>query len=564
MFHLCKNKSQSMETKTTFKALDCIENIYNLSKDSQLNETFFEAAKGDLALLSPYLQLTDIETVLFANAFAMWFDTSSFTEVFEYFGMTKFQVLKYRESIEMLYSRNLLMNKNSRQKQISNYELSQNLINRISKNQVIKYSKVELSTASNTFVDVLEEFDKASDQFDQRIISRLDFEDFMETICEENLSMPMFREIRNYHLDSFETFFFLDVIWDAISNGNNDFNTDVQYTVEEFYSQKSQSLRQMKKIISKELKLSKLDLIEISSQDLINRPQAKLSKKALDLLRIHQDVVIDTISGNHSKLLQPNDIPQKKLFFNEAETAQLNQISSILDEKKFNQMQVRLKEKAMPIGVTAIFHGIPGTGKTESVYQIAKETGRSIFKVDISETKSMWFGESQKLVKKIFTQYHEMKRAEELCPILLFNEADAIIGKRKSAGSSNTADTENAIQNIILEEMEKFDGILFATTNLVENMDAAFERRFLFKVKFEQPSEENAAKIWREKLPFLTEKESLKLAENYHFSGGEMENIARKCTMKELLNEEKITFKSIEQLCSQEKWNSKTGNKIGF
>ena len=553
-----------METKVTFKAIDCIENIYNLSKDSHLSESFFEAAKSDLALLSPYLQLNDIETVLFANAFAMWFDTSSFTEVFEYFGMTKFQVLKYRESIEMLYSRNLLMNKNSRQKQISSYELSQNLINRISKNQDIKYSKVEFSTAPQTFVDVLEEFDKTSDQFDQRIISRLDFEDFIETMCEENLSMPMFREIRNYHLDAFETYFFLDVIWDAISNENNDFNTDIQFTVDGFYSQKSQSLRQMKKIMNKELKLSKLDLIEISSQELINRPQAKLSKKAINLLREHQDVVIDTISGNYSKLLQPKDIPYKKLFFNEVENTQLRQISHILGERKFKEMQIRLKEKSMPIGITAIFHGVPGTGKTESVYQIAKETVRSIYKVDISETKSMWFGESQKLIKKIFTQYKEMKRSEELCPILLFNEADALIGKRKSAGSSTIADTENAIQNIILEEMEKFDGILFATTNLVENMDAAFERRFLFKVKFGQPSKENAAKIWREKLPFLTEKESLKLAENYNFSGGEMENIARKVMMQELLQEDKLIFKSIEKLCSQEKWSSKTGNKIGF
>ena len=176
----------------------------------------------------------------------------------------------------------------------------------------------------------------------------------------------------------------------------------------------------------------------------------------------------------------------------------------------------------------------------------------------------MWFGESQKLVKKIFTQYEEMKRTEELCPILLFNEADAVIGKRKSAGSSNVADTENAIQNIILEEMEKFDGILFATTNLVDNMDAAFERRFLFKVKFGQPSRENAAKIWREKLPVLTQKESLKLSQTYDFSGGEMENITRKFTMQELLTEEKLTFNSIEKLCSLEKWSGETTGKIGF
>ena len=74
-------------------------------------------------------------------------------------------------------------------------------------------------------------------------------------------------------------------------------------------------------------------------------------------------------------------------------------------DDKFKKMQLRLKEKSMPIGITAILHGVPGTGKTESVYQLAKESGRNIFKVDISETKSMWFGESQKLVKKIFTEY---------------------------------------------------------------------------------------------------------------------------------------------------------------
>ncbi|WP_373708565.1 ATP-binding protein [Kaistella sp.] len=258
------------------------------------------------------------------------------------------------------------------------------------------------------------------------------------------------------------------------------------------------------------------------------------------------------------------NIPLKKLFLNKNEEGQLTQISHILKENQFKEMQVRLKERAMPLGITALFHGVPGTGKTESVYQLAKESSRNIFKVDISETKSMWFGESQKLVKKIFTEYADMKRNEELCPILLFNEADAIIGKRKSAGSSNVADTENAIQNIILEEMENFEGILFATTNLVENMDAAFERRFLFKVKFAQPSSENSAKIWREKLPQLSDKESKILAETYSFSGGEMENIARKCAMEEVLSDEKPIFQEIKNLCKNEKWSVEKKGKIGF
>jgi SpoVK/Ycf46/Vps4 family AAA+-type ATPase len=215
--------------------------------------------------------------------------------------------------------------------------------------------------------------------------------------------------------------------------------------------------------------------------------------------------------------------------------------------------------------MVVLLHGLPGTGKTETVYQLAKQTQRNIYKVDISETKSMWFGESQKLIKKVFNDYHQMMKTESDCPILLFNEADGIISKRKELGNSNTAETENAIQNIILEEMENFEGILFATTNLVKNMDAAFERRFLFKLQFDQPSLENAAKIWKNKLPFLTEDEARRLAERFPFSGGEIENITRKCVMNDLLTGSEIRFQQVVEFCKQEKWTDKKNvNKIGF
>ena len=113
--------------------------------------------------------------------------------------------------------------------------------------------------------------------------------------------------------------------------------------------------------------------------------------------------------------------------------------------------------------------------------------------------------------------------------------------------------------------MENFEGILFATTNLLKNMDAAFERRFLFKVQFDQPSLENAAKIWKSKLPFLTEDEARRLAERFPFSGGEIENITRKCVMNDLLTGSEITFQQVVEFCKQEKWTDKKNvNKIGF
>ena len=553
-----------METKENFNAMECIETIYQFSNDSKLQPPLFEAAEREIKLLATHLRLNDIETVLFANAFVLWFENSCFSEVFEYFGLSKFQVLKYRESIEVLYSRNLLMNKNSRKKQITKFELSQNIINSISKNEGIPYSQVEESIDKKNLVDLLEEFDGVSDQFDGELISHHDFADYISALCTENISMPIFREIKNFKLDPFETYFFLDMIWDAVSSGDNNFNTYIQTTVNGYFTRKSQAMKFQKLILNKETKLSKLNLIEISEENFQDRNKAKLTRKVVDFLKDNEDLMIDDISKDHSKLLKAKDISAKTLFYNPAENIQIEQISNVLQDDKFKEMQRRLKEKAMPIGITAILHGVPGTGKTESVFQLAKQSGRNIFKVDISETKSMWFGESQKLVKKIFTEYEEMKRNEELCPILLFNEADAIIGKRKSAGSSNVADTENAIQNIILEEMENFDGILFATTNLVENMDAAFERRFLFKVKFEQPSTENSAKIWQEKLPILAKKESQILAEKFRFSGGEMENIARKCAMQEIMQGDILNFTDIEGLCKNEKWNGEEKRKIGF
>jgi SpoVK/Ycf46/Vps4 family AAA+-type ATPase len=128
---------------------------------------------------------------------------------------------------------------------------------------------------------------------------------------------------------------------------------------------------------------------------------------------------------------------------------------------------------------------------------LAIDTNREIMKVEISQSKSMWFGESEKIIKRIFTDYKAFAKESKQTPILLFNEADAILSKRNAAGSSNVAQTENAIQNILLEEFENFEGILIATTNLASNLDTAFERRFLYKVQFQKPSVNIRAKIWK-------------------------------------------------------------------
>ena len=150
-------------------------------------------------------------------------------------------------------------------------------------------------------------------------------------------------------------------------------------------------------------------------------------------------------------------------------------------------------------------------------------------------------------------------------PILLFNECDAVFSKRKDVNSSNTAQVENSIQNIILEEMENLNGILIATTNLVDNLDPAFERRFLFKIHFENPSVEAKKAIWRYKLPWLTPDKASQLAESYNLSGGEIDNIVRKAQMKEIVSGTRPTFTDITEMCKVEKLNThQSSRRMGF
>ena len=259
----------------------------------------------------------------------------------------------------------------------------------------------------------------------------------------------------------------------------------------------------------------------------------------------------------------PEKIAELKLYFSTETRSQLDLLEKCLEERNYVSLRKRLEERCMQRGIAALLYGPPGTGKTESVMQIAKATGRAIYHVDISSTKSCWFGESEKLIKAVFKKYEDICEHSELRPILLFNEADGIFSKRKDSDSSNVAQTENTIQNIILEEMERLDGILVATTNMADNLDGAFERRFLFKVKFEKPTVEARKSIWLSKMPSLADEEAQALAAAFSFSGGEIDNIVRKATIMEVLDGKGPDLQEIRRLCREEKMHGESV-RIGF
>jgi SpoVK/Ycf46/Vps4 family AAA+-type ATPase len=197
--------------------------------------------------------------------------------------------------------------------------------------------------------------------------------------------------------------------------------------------------------------------------------------------------------------------------------------------------------------------------------QLARQTGRDIMQVNISQIKSCWVGESEKNIKQLFDTYRAKVKDSTIAPILLFNEADAIIGERMEGAKSAVNKMENSIQNIILQEMETLDGILIATTNLAQNMDKAFERRFLYKIKFEKPTIEARVSMWHEMIPSLNKEQCHALASKYDFSGGQIENIARHYTIGKILHGESTNVvEEISSYCDNERLETKEKRRIGF
>lgn len=308
-------------------------------------------------------------------------------------------------------------------------------------------------------------------------------------------------------------------------------------------------------------------LVEFSCQNGVADTSCfSLTQKARNelLASINLTVKEEKLSG----VIQADCIAAKELYYTAKVGKQVNKLHSFLDQEKYKVLVERMKERYNRCGLTCLMYGGPGTGKTETVYQLARQTGRDVMAIEVPQIKSKWVGDSEKNIKAVFDKYRAIVARTKVAPILLFNEADAIIGIRKSGAQNAVDKMENSIQNIILQEMETLNGIMIATTNLSENLDSAFERRFLYKIEFERPDADVREHIWHAMLPELDDNECKTLAEGFDFSGGQIENVARKYAIDGILGdlEQKDRLTELTTLCSEERINDTVAERrrVGF
>ncbi len=323
--------------------------------------------------------------------------------------------------------------------------------------------------------------------------------------------------------------------------------------------------------VNNKLKIMKDKVIElVKDSNLLSDPEFKLSEKTI------RKLFASSAKKKNSKNFNSTVLDFKKyssikgnIFLNKKNEDDIALIENSINYKNFNRVKKELKNSGFRSGFVALFYGEAGTGKTASAHILSTKTKRHILQVDISRIQDMWVGNSEKNMKKIFEDYRRAKKEFKREPILLFNEADALIGKRINVTRSVDR-MNNTMQNILLEELEHFEGIFIATTNLIENMDNAFSRRFLFKIEFEKPDKNARKLIWKDKLKNLKDNQYGKLSE-YNLTGAQIENISKKHLLNSVFKKSKsglsnLTNQDLKHLIDEEiKFKKQKGQQsIGF
>ena len=537
--------------------LDHIEKIVDISKEHGLDRCLAKA-KVHLEYVSGKLDISFLQAMLFSH-FAEkgmdgFVDLGSIAEAVK---CSKIRIIKHINDCEKLEEKKLLQCRRNNNRDNVFYRVPRRVMESLSKND-------EFCPETRENLDIKEFFGHLERIFEERENDELTCKAMRGELFEllnQNMHLQFCKKLKSYELCGDDTMLFLCFCHLCYNNSDDNIGS---HDIEFLYDAKPEFRMERDSLSDGSHALILARFIEYTNSDgFVNNESWKVSDMAKKELLCE----LNLRSRNYKKnLILFDNIKTKRMFYNQRETKAIEKLGQLLQEDSFGRIQERLDRKGMRKGFACLFSGPPGTGKTETAYQIARMTRRNIMAVDISQVKSMWYGESEKRIKDIFDGYRVAMEHSKIAPILLFNEADAIIGKRKENSVADRAvdQTENTIQNIILQEMESLSGIMIATTNLAQNMDHAFQRRFLYKIVFDKPSPESRREIWLSMLPELGAEDAAELSRKFELSGGQIENVARKCEVDDILDGSGLLPDTLARYCADELQNGTSSKVLGF
>ncbi len=555
--HSCAQKGKSLSESIKFPTLlEAIERVVELSKDSKMSNDFLQNASLEIGLIADSYGITEQQAVLFCICMERGPRKVDYDDFARHLDLSNIRVLSYASDVDALMRRRLIRYRNVHDE--DSFDVNQSVIKALKRNEVYQLPTLTGLDCN----DLFEQLNMLFDDLDNDAITPEDLFAELEELFANNPQISMVQQLNELRISGDNLLLLLLFCHLLINKDDNDIRFGQMECV---FSDKSDFSRVKGELRRAEHRLMRHNLIEHRSVDGIADTNSYcLTAHAKRTLLA--EMKLCSAEEKIADVLCHKTLTEKPLFYAETIEHQVSELSTFFLPERYNEIRERMQQRGFRHGFSCLFYGRPGTGKTETVYQLARQTGRDILVVDVPQIKSKWVGDSEKNIKALFDRYRELVRRSEVAPILLFNEADAIIGIRKNGATNAVDKMENTIQNIILQEMESLDGILIATTNLADNLDTAFERRFLYKIRFDKPDASVRSLIWKQMIPELSTTDAATLATVFDFSGGQIENIARKHAIHAVLHgEPESLLRTLQDYCATEKLESKSVVKrIGF
>lgn len=544
--------------------IQSFEKVYDRLKDSRLSEQVLSDLQSDLEKISQFVGCSHQAAALLATLVIMNMEehTAGTGELLKYLGLRTSSETRIRQYLQPLEKRNLLnfRHNNSFSFYRTNIELPAWLFEAIIQNDREKLKTKAIDDA----IGFLQHYDNMLTERKCGRVSEAELFDWQASFIQSHQHIRFVDWLCKLRLSGGETACFLYCCLKTLEDENS---IDVDDLLKDIFSNLAERYAFKKSLRSGVSRLMKENLLELDDVFISAFSFVTLSEKALSqLMDSDAGLLKKDFVPKFGALLTAENIIQKKLAYNESLRQRIEQLGRLLQDEQIRKIQQKLIENGMTPGFTILLYGAPGTGKTETALQLARQSGRHLLQVEASKIRSMWVGETEKNIRKVFSEYREATRRFEPCPVLLFNEADAILGKRQQV-RQRTDQMENTLQNIILEELESFEGIFIATTNLTVNLDPAFERRLLYKLSFEKPDAAARLQIWKEKFPNFSATQLDTISLDHELTGGQIENIRKKSFIDSLLQpdltvDEKLLLKLIEEELQMNKGRER--RVIGF
>ena len=493
--------------------LNAIEQIVSVAHDSAMSQEMFETIERPLNYLCERMELETEQALLFAIFVNMYYDNQiTQVDIGRFLDITPLRLLRLVSNIDPLISRGLICESAEYNKNF--YYVPYSTIEAVKQNNVPSRPNRENLSLEEWF----EELEKIVQDRKNDDIYFHGMQIEIDNLVSSSPELDFVQQLKAMKLNKNDVVIFLTCCNILVNEGLREIRLN---DILDIFDNKMMYARVKRQLTGGKSDLLTKGLLQLlKSETTKHKDVFELGDKVVNEMLTGLDIT--TTERPNKYVISHKNITSKSMYYNPKEQESIEQLTTLMQPEKFREICERLSDRGMRKGFTCLFYGAPGTGKTETVLQLARITGRDLLQVNVNDIKSMWVGESEKNIKEMFNNYRNMVSNSQLAPILFFNEADSIINKRMKNAERSVDKMENSIQNIILQEMENLEGIMIATTNLTQNMDKAFERRFLYKIEFAKPSLSAKSLIWQSMIPELSQEDATGLAQKYDFSGGQI------------------------------------------